>query len=128
MKYVCTGGLLVFLLLLARRLALEHPQHAVGENEAADDVSRRTHYRDKSEDRAHGGLVRACGEATESTESRSRCCSHRGCERDDGRYFAETVLRSSWTADPFCHPSAPGSIFASGMSARAAFLAATEIE
>ena len=74
-------------------------------------------------------LVRACGEATESIESRPRCCSHRGCERDNERYFViETLLRSSWTAEPFCHPSAPGSIFASGISARAAFLAATEIE
>lgn len=74
-------------------------------------------------------LVRACGKATESIERRSRCCSHCGCERDSERYFViETVLRSSWTAEPFCHPSAPGSIFASGMSARAAFLAATEIE
>ena len=55
-------GLLVFLLFRWRRLALEHPQHAVGENEAADDVSRRTDHRDESEDRAHRGLVRACGD------------------------------------------------------------------
>ena len=54
--------LLVFLFLLWRRLALEHPQHAVSENEAADDVSRRTDYRDESEDRAHGGVVRACSD------------------------------------------------------------------
>lgn len=77
---------------------------------------------------AERDLVRACGKSYRNIENRSRCCSHCGCERDDGRYFAETVLRSSWTAEPFCHPSAPGSIFASGMSARAAFLAATEIE
>jgi hypothetical protein len=74
-------------------------------------------------------LVRACGKATESIESRCSCCSNCGRERDNERYFViETVLRSSWTAEPFCHPSAPGSIFASGMSARAVFLAATEIE
>jgi hypothetical protein len=74
-------------------------------------------------------LVRACGKSDRKyREQVPMPLPHRGCERDDGRYFAETVLRSSWTADPFCHPSAPGLIFASGMSARAAFLAATEIE
>ena len=74
-------------------------------------------------------LLRTCGKSYRKyREQVPMPLPDRGCERDDGRYFAETVLRSSWTADPFCHPSAPGSIFASGMSARAAFLAATEIE
>jgi hypothetical protein len=75
-------------------------------------------------------LVRACGKSYKYREQVPvpMPLPHRGCERDDGRYCAETVLRSSWTAEPLCHPSAPGSIFASGMSARAAFLAATEIE
>src|SRR5437660_2826192 len=73
--------------------------------------------------------ARPTAKATESIENRSRCCSRCAREEDNERYFViETVLRSSWTADPFCHASAPGSIFASGMSARAAFLAATDIE
>ncbi len=74
-------------------------------------------------------LVRAYSESYTKYREQVSMLFRYACEKDNERYFViETVLRSSWTADPFCHASAPGSIFASGMSARAAFLAATEIE
>src|ERR1700737_845721 len=57
-------GLLFFLLPSGSGtgFAFEHLQHAIRDNEAANNVSRRTGYRDKSKNGAHGALMRARGD------------------------------------------------------------------
>jgi hypothetical protein len=51
--------LLIGLALLGAHIAAEHLQHAVGDEESADDVRCRAHDRDESEDRGDAIVRRA---------------------------------------------------------------------
>src|SRR5687768_14902397 len=50
----------LWLLFFGRRFSFEHPEHAVSDNESADDISRGTDDRDKAKHCAYGVVIRPC--------------------------------------------------------------------